>query len=129
MPRLYPCIYYWSSGLYVDLSESVVLEIDKDGKIEISQDGEYHGPSMYHFFLDVCELMGYLELWKEVYGPTGSAQFEKCPGCAKGQLDMVRHRCSWCGYETAVRDVIERVAETGWVDRETVVKAKKLVGR
>ena len=59
-------INYWGGELYVELQDKneTDITINNDGKVTIEIDGDYHGRT--YCYTDVCELVGFIELWKEV---------------------------------------------------------------
>ncbi len=66
----YPEIHFWDS--YKEICVTINGELDilitaKGIKVEAEFDGHY---GAYHFYhqLDTCDIVGWLLLWKEVYG-------------------------------------------------------------
>ena len=63
-------INYWPDELYIELQDkqNTDIMIDNKGNVNIEVDGDYYGKAYYTVDTDVCELIGFIELWKEVYG-------------------------------------------------------------
>ena len=57
-------IYYWQDQLYVEFYDWTI-EFNFNGNVVFDIDGEYYGPASYYRYLDLCSLVGFIELMKE----------------------------------------------------------------
>ena len=57
-------IYYWKDELYVEWYDWA-LQLKFNGDVIFDIDGEYYGPPRYIRELNLCDLVGFIELMKE----------------------------------------------------------------